>query len=96
MEYYKKYIKYKNKYITLKNQYIISNNHIGVNIEEITYIDFITKYSNDTIRINSNMNLYGISLRKSSESLDIFFCSMTTNSDMNEYSNKNCLSGIYL
>ena len=59
MEYYKKYIKYKNKYITLKNQYIISTNQIGGNTNERTYktyVDFITKHSTDTIRINIDDN----------------------------------------
>ena len=38
----------KQKYITLKNQYFISKNQIGGNREEKTYIDFITKYTNDS------------------------------------------------
>jgi hypothetical protein len=49
MEYLDKYIKYKTKYITLKNQI---NMH-GGSREEKTYIDFITKSSNKTIRINT-------------------------------------------
>ena len=49
MEYLDKYIKYKTKYITLKNQI----NMRGGSREGKTYIDFITKSSNKTIRINT-------------------------------------------
>ena len=57
MEYYKKYIKYKNKYISLKNQSFATKNYIGGSTNEKTYVDFITKYSNETIRINTDNNV---------------------------------------
>ena len=75
MEYYKKYIKYKNKYIALKNQYTISTNHIGGSVEEKTYIDFITKSPNDTMRININDNNSIIKLlNKYLNNLDNLIC----------------------
>ena len=62
MEYYEKYTEYKNKYITLKNQ-------------EKTYIDFITKYSNDTIRLNiNNDNNISKLLKKCLNKLDKLIC----------------------
>lgn len=47
-----KYIKYKNKFLNLREQinYNIKNHIGGAN----TYIDFITKYSNNTIKIDLN------------------------------------------
>jgi hypothetical protein len=53
MEYYKKYLKYKKKYISFKNQYSIYKPLIGGNTEN-TYVDFITKHQQETIRININ------------------------------------------
>lgn len=52
MEFYKKYHKYKSKYISLKNNYLTLENQTGGKREEKPYVDFITKNSIDTMRID--------------------------------------------
>ena len=57
MDYYEKYLKYKSKYNKLKNKYSISKNYISGNIDNKTYIDFITKESVEKININDDKNI---------------------------------------
>ena len=53
-----KYLKYKNKFFNLRNKMENSNQNGGTNKvyprANKTYIDFITKYSNNTIKIDLN------------------------------------------
>ena len=60
MDYYDKYIKYKNKYI-------------GGNIDNKTYIDFITKESVEKININDDKNIIKI-LTKYLVNIDKLIC----------------------
>lgn len=70
MEFYEKYIKYKSKYICLKNQ-----NQTGGKREKKTYIDFITKHSVDTLRIDitNNDDMVGL-LHEYLDNLDKLVC----------------------
>lgn len=72
MNYQDKYIKYKNKYIILKNKICLQG---GVEREEKTYIGFITKNSNEIIKINtSNENDIIKLLKKYFDNLDKLIC----------------------
>ena len=73
MDYYEKYLKYKSKYNKLKNKYPISKNYIGGNIDNKTYIDFITKESVEKININDDKNIIKI-LNKYLINLDKLIC----------------------
>lgn len=73
MDYYEKYLKYKTKYNKLKNKYSISKNYIGGNIDNKTYIDFITKESVERININDDKNIIKI-LNKYLINLDKLIC----------------------
>ena len=74
MEYYTKYIKYKKKYISLKNQNYISKSLIGGD-KDNTFVDFITKHQQETIRININNDNDIIKLlKKYLNNLDKLIC----------------------